>query len=61
MAQKPSKSNPNGCWGKFKRMVAFCEKKPRKGMLTCWWHRDQEAAAKILKVKLEEKRDGGRV
>lgn len=43
--------DPAGCWGGFNRQLGWCEKKPRPGCLTCWWHRDQEGAAKRLRDK----------
>ncbi len=45
--------SPLGCWGKLSRCLGWCEKKPRPGFLTCWWHRQQEPTAKLLKSKLE--------
>lgn len=49
----PDTTESQGCWGGFNQHLGFCYKKPRKGLLTCWWHRDQESAAQRLKLKLE--------
>lgn len=51
---------PDGCcwgtlsggtgWDGIKRnVIGYCEKKPRDGYLTCWWHRFQECEAKRIK------------
>ena len=53
MPNKPQK--PENCWGTFRTHLGFCEKRPRPGKLTCWWHKIQEYAAQKLKVKLEAK------
>ncbi len=39
-------------WDGIKRWVmGYCDKKPRDGRLTCWWHRLQENEAQRLNAK----------
>lgn len=34
-------------WDGIQRQyIGECDKKPRKGNLTCWWHRTQESEAR---------------
>lgn len=46
-------SNGAGWDGIRRQTMGYCEKKPRPGRLTCWWHRSQEAEAQRLKSKDE--------
>ncbi len=48
------------CWGEIHRtgwdgirhaIMATCEKRPRQGCLTCWWHRSQERQAQRLQAE----------
>lgn len=50
--KKPPPGMGGGCWGGFNHHLGVCNKKPRAGCLTCWWHRDQESATKRLEAKL---------
>lgn len=61
MAQFRSVSDE--CWGQLSHtgwdgvrhyIIATCDKKPRDGCLTCWWHRKQEGEARRLREKLKE-------
>jgi|HubBroStandDraft_1064217.scaffolds.fasta_scaffold230191_2 hypothetical protein len=53
MPAKPQRPEKD-CWGGFNSHLGYCEKKPRAGCLTCWWHRSQERAAVKLRDKLAE-------
>jgi hypothetical protein len=62
MAQVPDKDR--GCWGSLRggsgwdgvqrHVLGYCDKKPRAGCLTCWWHRSQENEARRLKEKAKQ-------
>jgi len=53
--------NDGGCFGNLRMScgwtgdvgyrIGYCDKKPRQGMLTCWWHRYQENDAQRIKKK----------
>lgn len=47
------------CWGTFSRHIGYCEKRCRKGMLTCWWHANCEFYAQLLKKRLDKENQSG--